>query len=88
MKITKRNGNVVVYDDEKIVRSIMKANAGAGERGLTKAAAEDIAADVFRKLTAESDIIATKDVRECVYDLLQKRGFPKTAKCYAEYKKI
>ncbi len=28
MKITKKNGNITVYDDQKVVRSILNANAG------------------------------------------------------------
>ena len=31
MKIAKRSGNFVMYDDEKVVRSILRANEGTGE---------------------------------------------------------
>ena len=71
MKITKRNGNMTMYDDEKITRAV----------------AVNIADRVFSRLTKENEIIATKDVRDCVYEILTERGYPKTAKAYAEYKK-
>ena len=34
MKVTKRNGNVVLFDDEKIIRSILKANSEVPEEEL------------------------------------------------------
>ena len=63
MKITKRNGNLVIYDDEKLVRSILKANSETDEE-LTAAgvapsmvrfscgieAAEDLIADIAQAL--------------------------------------
>ena len=88
MKITKKNGNISIYDDEKVVNSILKANEGTDEDYMNKAVAEDIAEDVFNRLTAVTEIITTKDVRTCVYTLLLERGFPETGKQYAEYKKL
>ena len=87
MKITKRNGNMTMYDDEKIVNSILKANQDISGEEITRAAAVNIADKVFSRLTKENEIIATKDVRDCVYEILTERGYPKTAKAYAEYKK-
>ena len=87
MKITKRNGNMTMYDDEKIVNSILKANQDISGEEITRAVAVNIADNVFSRLTKENEIIATKDVRDCVYEILIERGYPKTAKAYAEYKK-
>ncbi|MCR5575936.1 MAG: hypothetical protein K6F56_02885 [Oscillospiraceae bacterium] len=86
MKITKRNGNVVVYDDEKIIQSILKASAVAGEEVSEKTAAY-IAGEVFARLSASEDIFSTEDVRKCVYKALYHKGYTQTAKIYAEYKK-
>ena len=87
MKITKRNGNMTMYDDEKIVNSILKANQAISGEEITRAVAVNIADKVFSRLTKENEIIATKDVRDCGYEIRTERGYPKTAKAYAEYKK-
>ena len=54
MKVTKRNGNVTIYDDDKIVTGILKANAEV-PRGedLSKAEAYNIAEECLNRLTAE-----------------------------------
>lgn len=86
MKITKKNGNITMYDDQKVVRSILKANDGAGEEKISEKIAAAMADDVFSQLTESSEIITTGEIRECVYRILQERGYPKTAKRYYEYK--
>ncbi|MBP5732593.1 MAG: hypothetical protein J6W66_02035 [Lachnospiraceae bacterium] len=60
MKITKKNGNISIYDDEKVVNSILKANEGTDEDYMNKAVAEDIAEDVFNRLTAVTEIITQR----------------------------
>ena len=86
MKITKRNGNITMYDDEKVVKSILKAN-GDTKENMTEAAAADIAAVVFARLTAENEIISTKEIRDCVMAVLAENGYVQTANAYEEYKK-
>ena len=87
MKITKKNGHETIYDDEKVINSILKANEGSSEKSLSKAVAADIAAVVFSRLTAENDIITTAEIRQCVDLILRERGYTETAKRYREYKK-
>ena len=87
MKITKRNGNITLYDDQKIVTSIMRANAETAERDLTERIAAHIAGEVFTTLTADHEIITTQEVRDCVSAVLREKGFTETAKHYIEYKK-
>ena len=87
MKITKRNGNIVVYDDEKIIQSILKANAHTMGEYVSEKTAAYIAGDVFARLSASEDIFSTGDVRGCVYRALCEKGYPQTAKVYAEYRK-
>ena len=36
MKITKRNGTITVYDDEKVTKSILNANGAAGEKKISE----------------------------------------------------
>lgn len=87
MKITKKNGRVVVYDDEKVVKSILKANIDAMTEELSRKKAQILADEVFQRLTAEKDIISTKDVRAYTAAILREKGYPKTAKCYEEFKR-
>ena len=86
MKVTKRNGNVVIFDDDKIATGILKANAEVPlYEDLSKQAAYNLAGEVFEKLTAENDIISTAEVRACVHQLLLDRNLPVTAQHYMEY---
>ncbi len=87
MKITKRNGNVTLYDDEKVANSILKANGDTTGEPMSKGVAENIADDVFSRLTEENEIITTKEIRDCVMQILKERGFEETAKAYGEFKK-
>lgn len=87
MKITKKNGTVSVFDDEKIISSILRANAEVPEEALPQAEAAAIADEVFARLTDESEIIATVDVRACVETVLRERGLAETARHYMEYRK-
>ena len=87
MKITKKNGTVSVFDDEKIISSILRTNAEVPEEALSQAEAAAIADEVFARLTDESEIIATADVRACVETVLRERGLAETARHYMEYRK-
>ena len=86
MKITKRSGNIVMYDDEKVVKSIMTANVGTGE-ALSEKTAEYIADVVLGRLVKKHSIITTQMIREGVYDALNERELWITAKQYSEYSK-
>ena len=87
MKVTKKNGNVVQFDDEKIVSSILKANAEVPEEELSKQAAAFLAGEVIGRLAERQDIITTQDLREGVEKRLCEKGYPLTAKRYMEYSK-
>lgn len=86
MKITKRSGTVVLYDDEKVVRSILAANAGTAER-LSKEGAQGVANAVFFRLTQRSQLLSTREVRDEVYALLCERGLTRTAENYRSFRK-
>ena len=87
MKITKKNGAIRVYDDEKVARSILNANAGIAAETISPAMAAALAGEVFERLTQQQEIISTADVRACVFALLREKGLPQTAKSYMEYLK-
>ena len=85
MKITKRNGFVVLFDDEKIVSSILKANAEVPTEELSKQAAAFLAGEVIGRLAERQEIITTQDVRVAVGRKLVEAGAPLTAKRYIEH---
>ena len=87
VKITKKNGTVSLYDDEKVAASILKANAEAPDEIMTKSMAAALADEVFARLTEEHDFITTADVRKCVTALLKERGLTDTAARYDAYQK-
>ncbi len=87
MKITKKNGVVTVYDDQKVAKSILKANEGSTDQKVTQKNADGIASEVFSRLTEENEIISTNEVRNCVCKVLREKGLTDTARRYEEYKK-
>ena len=87
MKITKKYGTVSVYDDEKVARSILNANANVPAEAITPAMAAALADEVFARLTRRHDIITTAEVRACVSALLGEKGLTGTAKSYMDYVK-
>ena len=86
MKITKRRGNIVLYDDEKLINSILKANAETSE-DLTPRAAAYLSDVVIGRLAKAYDIITTEQIRKGVYEALRENGFVMTAERYKEYVK-
>ena len=87
MKITKKNGLVCLFDDTKVIKSILKACADTDGERISEKMAEALADEVLERLTARHDVITTADVRACVFALLLERGFPKTAESYRGFKK-
>ncbi len=86
MKITKRSGQIVFYDDEKVIKSIMKANEGTGE-DLTPKAAEYLTDVVLGRLIKEHSIVTTQMIRDGIFEALKEKDLWLTAKQYIEYKK-
>ena len=86
MKITKKNGNVVLYDDEKVIKSILRANAEAPGEEISRKKAAVFADEVFSRITRNHDVIRTQDVRDCVSALLREKGLTRTAERYLDFK--
>ena len=87
MEINKKNGRVMLFDDEKVVRSILKANAEVPGEAMMRKTAQRYASEVFNRLTERCEIITTEDVRRCVAEVLREKGKPQTAEHYLAYKK-
>ena len=66
MKISKRSGSVVLYDDEKVVKSIMKANEETDEE-LTVKSAEFLADAVLGRLIKNHTFVPPQMIKDGVY---------------------
>lgn len=86
MKITKRSGSIVLYDDERIVKSILKANSETAEE-LSERSAAYLADVVLGRLVRKNDIVTTELIRREVIDVLREQGLTWTADRYANYSK-
>ena len=86
MKITKKNGSIVLYEDEKLVNSILRANEGTEEE-LTPAAAAYLSDVVIGRLVKEHDTVSTALIRDAVYRALCEHELWITAQQYREYEK-
>lgn len=87
MKIAKRNGRVVLFDDEKLAGSILRASLEAPDEELNQKGAEALAGEVFARVTRDFDIVSTADIRACTAQLLCEKGYPQTAERYLDFKK-
>ena len=87
MYVTKKNGRIVLYDTDKIIKSILNANADTLEEEISPATASYIANMTFERLTSEKEIITTQDIRACVYNILCEMNLLNTARQYIEYQK-
>ena len=86
-KIKKRDGRVVPFDKEKIVKAVLKAMKAVGKDN--KEAAETIANKVVNSLEKSGVVIPTVEkVQDLVEEALMKEGFYKVAKVYILYRDL
>ena len=85
MQVRKRNGNIVDYDREFIVRAVTLAAAAAGEHG--DEAVQRVVDDVEAKLVRSgAEIVDIESIQDAVEEALFEQGRFKTAKAYIIYR--
>lgn len=85
MQVRKRNGNIVNYDREFIVRAVTLAAAAAGEHG--DEAVQRAVDGVEEKLAQRSEeIVDIETIQDAVEEALFEQGRFKTAKAYILYR--
>ncbi|MDO5324050.1 MAG: ribonucleoside-triphosphate reductase, adenosylcobalamin-dependent [Clostridia bacterium] len=85
MQVRKRNGNIVDYDREFIVRAVTLAAAAAGEHG--DEAVQRVVDDVEAKLVQSgTEIVDIESIQDAVEEALFEQGRFKTAKAYILYR--
>ncbi|AIF51967.1 anaerobic ribonucleoside-triphosphate reductase [Pelosinus sp. UFO1] len=86
MKIKKRDGREVVFDENKITEAIFKAAKAVG--GADKQLAMELTLDVLRFLKQEysAGTFGVEEVQDAVEKILIEKGHAKTAKAYILYR--
>ena len=84
--IIKRDGRVVLYDQNKIAAAILKAMEGSGEGNAADAArvANDVQRELENRFNAEAPHIEM--IQDAVEQQLMNHGFNATAKAYILYR--
>ena len=86
MEITKRNGNVVLFDSEKVKNSILKANAESHFESISEGKAAAMAQQVFDAVSdSKNQVKTTQDVTDCVCAILKENLYLDTAAKYLAY---
>lgn len=86
MKIKKRDGREVSFDENKITEAIFKAAKAVG--GADKQLAMELTLDVLRFLKQEynAGMFGVEEVQDAVEKILIEKGHAKTAKAYILYR--
>ena len=85
MQVRKRNGKIVDYDREFIVRAVTLAAAAAGEHGdeAVQRVVDDVEAKILR---SGAEIVDIEAIQDAVEEALFEQGRFKTAKAYILYR--
>ena len=85
MQVRKRNGNIVNFDREFIVRAVTLAAAAAGEHG--DEAVQRVVDDVEAKISSSgAETVDIEAIQDAVEEALFEQGRFKTAKAYILYR--
>ena len=82
MKIKKRDGTIVPFDETKITNAILKALTASGVP--SESVAKRVTGDVVKKLSG--DVVSVEDVQDQVEAALMTRGLLAPAKAYILYR--
>ena len=84
--VQKRDGRMVVFDQDKVADAIFKAAKAVG--GADRSIATELASVVthFLQKRFEENIPGIEDIQDLVEEILIKNGHAKTAKAYILYR--
>ena len=86
VKIIKRNGSEEVFDNQKIVRAVTKADTKAEHRSLTDAQIEDIAEFVEFKCSRLNRAVSVEEIQDMVENQIMATGAFDLARRYVRYR--
>ena len=85
MTVRKRDGEIVEYDETKIVRAIIKA-AKASKTEIDDATMQKLVKFVTSQVSKLDEPIDVDDIHKAVENSLMKYNFFETARCYHDYR--
>ena len=86
MKIIKRNGSEEVFDINKIIKAVKKADINSEERSLSDGQIEDIAEYVEFKCNKLSRAVSVEEIQDMVENQIMATGAFELAKSYVRYR--
>ena len=86
MNIIKRNGSEAVFDLNKIVIAVTKANQASDKKELTASQINDIAEYVEFKISKANRALSVEEIQDIVEDQIMAQGAFEVAKRYVKYR--
>ena len=86
MKIIKRNGSEEVFDINKIIKAVKKADINSEERSLSDGQIEDIAEYVEFKCNMLNRAVSVEEIQDMVENQIMATGAFELAKSYVRYR--
>ena len=86
MKIIKRNGSEEVFDINKIIKAVKKADTNSEERSLSDGQIEDIAEYVEFKCNKLNRAVSVEEIQDMVENQIMATGAFVLAKSYVRYR--
>ena len=86
MKIIKRNGSEEVFDINKIIKAVKKADINSEERSLSDGQIEDIAEYVEFKCNKLHRAVSVEEIQDMVENQIMATGAFELAKSYVRYR--
>ncbi len=86
MKIIKRNSSEEVFNGEKIINAVTKANSAGDKRYLTNEQIRDIAEYVEYKCSKMGRAVSVEEIQDMVEDQIMAKGAFELARRYVKYR--
>lgn len=86
MKIIKRNGSEEIFDTQKIINAVNKANDATVNSCITQAQVKDIAGYVEYKCSKIGRAVSVEEIQDMVEDQIMAKGAFELAKNYVKYR--
>ncbi len=86
MKIIKRNSSEEIFNGEKIVNAVTKANNATERKYLTPEQIRDIAEYVEYKCMKMGRAVSVEEIQDMVEDQIMAKGAFELARCYVKYR--
>lgn len=86
MNIIKRNGSEAVFDLNKIIVAVSKANQACEKKELSQGQINDIAEYVEFKIGKANRALSVEEIQDIVEDQIMAQGAFEVAKRYVKYR--